>query len=306
MLDLIIIGAGPAGLAASIYASRFNLNHLVIGLQAGGTIALAHRVDNYPGLPGLTGQQLAKKFLDHAEKLGGKVIVQGVTEIIRQNNTFSVTTTKREKHESKALIVATGTERRKLNIPGEKELTGKGISYCPTCDAPFYKDKTVVVVGGANAACSGAIHLTEFASKVYLVYRKSNLRAEPIWIKEVKKNSKIEVLYKQNLTKILGADQGKVTAVELDQEHEGSKLLTCQGVFIEIGGVPLTGLVRGIGIEIEPDGHIKTNREMETNIKGAYCVGDINSTFKEFKQVVSAVAEGALAAQGAYQNLNKK
>ncbi len=306
MLDLIIIGAGPAGLAASIYASRFNLNHLVIGLQFGGTIVLAHKVDNYPGLPGLTGQQLAKKFLDHAEKLGGKIIAQEVMEIAKQNHTFSVITTKGEKYESKALIVATGTERKKLDIPGEKELIGKGVSYCSTCDAPFYKDKTVVVVGGANAACSGAIHLAEFASKIYLVYRKSDLRAEPFWVKEVKKNPRIEVIYKQNLTKILDVDQGKVTAVELDQKYEGKKSLECQGVFIEIGGVPLTGLVREIGVEIESDGHIKTNREMETNIKGVYCVGDINSTFREFKQVVSAVAEGAIAAQGVYQSLNKK
>lgn len=305
MLDLIIIGAGPAGLAASIYASRFNLGHLVIGQILGGTINWAHRVDNYPGLPGLTGLELGKRFLTHAKKQGGKVLAASVTDLKLEKGSFVVETAKDGRYRSKALIIATGTERRKLNIPGEKELVGRGVSYCPTCDAPFYKGKTVVVVGGANAACSGAAHLTEFASKVYLIYRKSTLRAEPFWVKEVKKNPKIEVIYKQNLTKILDVSQGKVTAVELDQEYEGKKLLTCEGVFIEIGGVPLTSLVRKIGVQVEEDGHIKTDTEMETNIKGVYCVGDINSTFKEFKQVVSAVAEGALAAQGVYQSLNR-
>jgi thioredoxin reductase (NADPH) len=304
MLDLIIIGAGPAGLAASIYASRFNLKHIVIGETPGGTINWAHQVDNYPGLPGLTGLELGKRFLDHAEKQGGQIINDNVFELSRQGQGFTVNTSKKS-YQTKALVIATGTERRKLNIPGEKELVGKGVSYCPTCDAPFYKDKTVVIVGGADAACSGAIHLAHFAKKVYLIYRKSSLRAEPFWVKEIKQNPKIETIYGRNLVKILADDNGRVAAVELDKPYSDSRQIDCQGVFIEIGGTPLTSLAAKIGVKLETDGHIKTNNNMETNVRNVFCVGDINSTFKEFKQVISAAAEGAIAAQGVYQNLNR-
>ncbi len=195
--EVIIIGAGPAGLTASIYASRYKLSNLVIGKMPGGTIAYAHRVENYPGLPGISGAELGRKITEQAKSLGAEVVVEEVKKIERSEKDggkgFKISVESQKDFFAKALIVACGSERRKLDIPGEKEYLGRGVSYCTSCDAPFFKGKTVVLVGGANAACSEAIHLSEYAEKVYLVYRKSELRAEPVWVEEVKSNPKIEM-----------------------------------------------------------------------------------------------------------------
>ena len=302
MYDLVIIGAGPAGLAASIYASRYQLKHLVLGAEVGGTISWAHKVDNYPGLPGLTGVDLAKRFVDHAKGLGATIVAAQVVDLQRKGEVFSVVSSDGKRYEAKALILATGTRRKELGVPGEKEFLGKGVSYCPTCDAPFYKGKRVVVVGGADAACSGAIHLAKFADKVYLLYRKGKLRATPAWIKGIEKEKKIKVLYGTNIVKIVGEGE-RVAGVELDEPVEGGKLLAAEGVFIEIGGVPLTDLAGKIGVRVDKENYIPTDDGMSSNVKGVYCVGDVGSHWKECQQVVTAVAEGAVAVCGVYRLL---
>lgn len=303
--DLIIIGAGPAGLAASIYASRYKINHLVFGGPSlGGTIALAHQVENYPGFPAISGLELAQKFLDHAQSLGGKIINQEVVEIKKADGFIILTAGNKKKYQARAVIIATGTKRRKINVPGEDEYLGKGVSYCATCDAAFYKNKVAVVVGGANSACSGAIHLASFAKKVYLIYRKNNLRADPAWIAEAKKIKNITIIYNTNVTAIEGNGQ-KVTHVKLDQPYQGQKSLAADGVFIEVGGAPVVDLVKSLGVKTDKQSFILTDPSMATNIAGIFCAGDANAWQKQCQQAIVAAAEGAIAATSTYQYLNR-
>ncbi len=302
--ELIIVGTGPAGLTASIYASRYHIRHLVLGTIFGGTITLASEVENYPGFPHISGPELGQKFLTHAQKLGATVKNEEVIEMQKEKDGFLIRT-RENKYQTKALIIATGTERRHLGIPGEGKYLGRGVSYCSTCDAPFYREKIVAVVGGANAACMGAIHLAKFAKKVYLIYRRDRLRGEPAWVNQIKKEPKIEVIYNTNVTAILG-DDNKVTHLKLDHPYQGKETLTADGIFIEIGGIPMTTLAKTVGVKTDEDNFIITNEMMITNIPGIFCAGDINSSRKHYQQVVIAAAEGATAALSAYKYLHEK
>lgn len=303
--DLIIIGAGPAGLSASIYASRYKINHLVLGgPNLGGTISWAHQVENYPGFSSISGPKLAQNFLKHAQGLGGKIINQEVIELKRVNGSTVLVADNKKQYQAKAIIIATGTKRKKLNVPGEDKYLGKGVSYCATCDAAFYKNKTVVVIGGANSACSGALHLAHFAQKIYLIYRKSKLRADPAWVTEVKATKNITIIYNKNVTAIEGDNQ-KVTQVKLDQPYQSQKNLLTAGVFIEIGGNPIVDLVKSLGVKTDNQNYILTNQLMATNISGVFCAGDVNAWQKQCQQVIIAAAEGAIAAISAYQYLEQ-
>ncbi len=293
--DLLIIGSGPAGLSASIYASRYRIKHLVLGSHLGGLMALAPMVENYPGFPRISGLELAKKMEAHAKGLGAEIMAANVTEIIRSGQNFMVKTLEGGTFECRTLIIASGMERQKLNIPGGEEYFGKGVSYCSTCDAAFFKEKVVAVVGGANAAVMSAVHLAEFCHKVYLVYRKRQLPAEPIWIERAENNAKIKIIYEANLTEIVG-DGSKVIGAKLDKPWEGKNDLSLDGVFIEIGNVPGTGLVAGLGVEINEKKFIKVKTDMSTNISGLFAAGDIADVAGEFQQIIMATAEGARAA----------
>ena len=302
--DLIIIGTGPAGLAASIYASRYQIKHLLIGSQLGGAIVWASVVENYPGFESISGSDLAQKLIDQVKKLGAEIKNTSVIEIKRKETNFELKTENDEFLEAKALIIATGTQRQKLNISGEAEYLGKGVSYCSTCDAAFFKEKIVAVVGGSNAAVMSAIHLASFAQKVYLIYRRKPLRADPIWVERVQKEPKIEVIYETNVTEIMGDDQ-KVTALKLDHSYQGISQLKADGIFIEIGGVPGTELVKSLGVELDEKGYIKVKPNMSTNITGVFAAGDVANASGELQQIITAVSEGALAANGIYQYLKK-
>mgnify|MGYP001059217272 CR=1 FL=1 len=304
LYDLVIIGAGPAGLAASIYASRYGIKHIVLGINLGGTIALAHQVENYPGFTSISGTELSQKFLEHAKSLGAQIENREIIAIEKLNNNYLVKTNNDHQYQTRTIIIATGTKRRHLNIPGEGKYTGRGVSYCATCDAPFYKNKIAIVIGGANAACSGAIHLANFAQKVYLIYRRDKLRAEPAWVNQVRQNPKIEIIYDTNITEIDG-DNNKVQKAKLDKAYQGKKELFTDGIFVEIGGVPVTGLAKNLGIKTDKDNYIITDNHMATNIPGIYCAGDTNAFQKYFQQVVTAVAEGAAASLGIYQYLKQ-
>lgn len=302
--DLIIVGAGPAGLAASIYASRYNIKHLVLGENLGGTIAWAHKVENYPGFPSISGFELAQNFLNHAKSLGGKIIGQEVVDLEKSNGFLVLTAGNKKKYQAKTLIIATGTKRRKLNVPGEEDYLGKGVSYCATCDAAFYKNKVAVVVGGANSACSGALHLARFAKKVYLIYRRNNLRADPAWVTEAKQTKNITIIYNTNIVAIEGDGQ-KVTALGLDRPFQNQKKLATDGVFIEIGGAPIVDLAKKIGLKTDSDSFVITDNSMATNVAGVFCAGDVNAWQKQCQQAIVAVAEGAIAALGAHQYLGQ-
>lgn len=324
LYDVLIIGAGPAGLTASIYASRYKLNNLVIGKMIGGTITYAHKVENFPGFKEISGVELGQKMAEQARAFGAEILLEGAArvEIGAERvgpakshvsaRRFKIVTEADREFETETLIVATGTERRKLGVPGEAEYLGKGVSYCTTCDAPFFKGKTVVLVGGSNAACSGALHLADFAQKIYLIYRKSQLRAEPVWVEEVKANPKIEVIYETNIVKILGGPayaeasagkQGRVAAVELDKHYNGEEVLKVDGVFIEIGGIPSGELLRPLGVEFTEDGYVRVSEKMETNIPGLFAAGDVTDKGQILSQAITACAQGAIAANSAFEYL---
>ena len=349
MYDLMIIGSGPAGLTASIYASRYKLSNLVIGKLLGGTITHAYKVENFPGFKEISGLELGQKMVEQAKSLGAEIMGEEVVrvEIIKNDaeigesfnvhlpgapqaphhleggkrlaeshispRRFKIVSQTNKEFEGKAIIVATGTERRKLNIPGEKEYLGKGVSYCVTCDAAFFKDKIVVLIGGSNAACSGALHLANFAKKIYLICRKSELRAEPVWVEEVKENSKIEVIYETNITKILGVgeirgvgsvgENERVGGVELNKPHNKSNILLTDGVFIEIGGMPAGEFLRPLGVEFNEDGYVKVSEKMETNISGIFAAGDVTDKSLILSQAITACGLGAIAANSVFEYL---
>ena len=300
--DLIIIGAGPAGLTASLYASRYQIKHLLVGSRLGGAMVWAAMVENYPGFSSITGADLAQKMIEQVKKLGVEIKNTGVLEIKQKQKGFELKTENDEIYEAKALIIATGTQRQKLNIPGEAEYLGKGVSYCASCDGVFFKDKVVAVVGGSNAAVTSALHLSDLAQKVYLIYRRKTLRADPIWRERVQKNSKIEIIYETNVMEILG-DGNKVKALKLDRPYQGSSQLKVDGLFIEIGGKPGTELVKSLGMELDEKGYLKVKPDMSTSMAGVFAAGDVANASGEFQQIVTATSEGALAAKSVYQYL---
>jgi thioredoxin reductase (NADPH) len=300
--DLAIIGTGPSGLSASVYASRYQMSHLLFGSQLGGAMSWAASVENYPGFEKISGFELAQKMIDQVKKLGVEIKNTGIMEIKKKEANFELKTENNELFEAKTLVVATGTQRRKLNIPGETEYLGKGVSYCSTCDGAFFKDKTVMVVGGSNAAAMSALHLAQIAQKVYLAYRKKPLRADPIWVQRVEKEAKIEILYETNVLEILGDGQ-KVNALKLDKTYQESDQLKADGIFIEIGGLPGVDLVKNLGVELDEKGYIKVKPDMSTNVTGIFASGDVANSTGEFQQIVTAVSEGAIAANAAYKLL---
>ena len=302
MFDLIIVGSGPAGLTASIYASRYKLNNVVIGKVLGGTITLAHKIENFPGFKAIAGLELAEKMGEQVKALGAEIILDEVTKIEQREGDFKVFVQSGKNLVSKALIVATGTERRKLGVPGEQEYLGRGVSYCTTCDAPFFRGKTVALIGGSNAAVSGAIHAAGFAAKVYIIYRREQLRAEPIWVEEALKNPQIEVIYNTNVTEVLG-DQAKVTGVKLDKPYHGKDTLALDGVFVEIGGVPLSSLLQKMGVKVTAAGHIDVDKQMRTNLEGLFVAGDFTDESVVLQQGILACAQGAVAAFAAFKYL---
>ncbi len=294
--DLIIVGAGPAGLTAAIYACRYLLNTLVLGELQGGMMSESHRICNFPTQNNISGLELTGKLVNHVKELKGEIKQEKVEDIKKQGKEFRVKTNKNE-YFARKIILAVGTEKRKLDIPGEKEFLGKGVSYCATCDAAFFKDKIVGVVGGSDAALTAALLLAQYAKKVYIIYRKEKFfRAKPAWTKQVKANKKIEVIFNSNITEITGRE--KVEKVKLNTKKD----LKLDGIFIEIGSVPNEEFSKQLRLKTE-EGYIRVNRKQETNIEGVYAAGDI--TNNPLKQVVTACGEGAIAANSAYEEIKK-
>ncbi|MBN1156287.1 thioredoxin-disulfide reductase [Candidatus Woesearchaeota archaeon] len=301
MHDLIILGTGVSGLGAAIYAKRFMLNTLVLGELPGGTITKTHLVENYPGFKSVSGMNLAKSIREHAESAGAEIKDEKVSEVEMKENRFMVKTNNKV-YDSKAIILATGTEIRKLNVPGEEELANRGVSYCATCDGPLYRDATVAVVGGSDSAAKEALFLTEYAKKVYIIYRKENIRAEPVTAERVKKNKKIEIINNANVIEIKGKEV--LSDVVLDRVFNGSKTLKLDGLFVEIGRMPLTELAKKIGVKTDKDGYIVVDSDQRTSVKGIFAAGDVTNA-TAYKQAITGVAEGVKAAFSAYQFLRE-
>ena len=217
-IDLAIIGSGPAGYTASIYASRYKLNNIVFGKSMGGTIADAHKVCNYPGYEEISGFDLGMKFSEQAKNLGGISKQESVEKVEKKDNGMFEITTDKDTYEAKGVILATGTKRSKLMLPGEDKYLGKGVSYCATCDAMFFREKTVAVIGGSDAATTAALLLSETSKQVYIIYRKDELRGDPTWVETVKNTPNIEVIYKTVVTGLNGND--KLESLNLSSEYK--------------------------------------------------------------------------------------
>ncbi len=302
--DLIIIGAGPAGLSASIYASRYAIKHLIVGTVLGGQITETHKIDNYPGMEDMSGFEFGQLWGKHAKKYGVEIIPSLVQEIEKENNIFSLTLADKNILKARTILLATGTKKRELNILGEKEFLGKGVSYCATCDGFFYKNKNVGVIGGSDSAVTSALYLADLAQKVFLIYRKSELRAEPFWVELVKKNNKIEVIYDTNVIEIMGKE--KLEKVKLDKSYNNSDELNLNGLFIEAGSEPSVDYIENLGVETDEGGYIKIQKNGATNIPGIFSAGDITDGSDKFRQVITAASEGAISARGIYNWLRKE
>lgn len=295
--DILIIGAGPAGLSAAIYAYRYGMKSLVVSKTKGGLAAVAHIVCNFPTYKEIKGFQLMQNFVEQVESLGVKILTEEVMKIEKTHDGFTVTSDK-EKIKAKKIVYAVGTIRRKLNVPHEDKYIGRGLSYCSTCDGPLFKNKKVVIVGGSDAALTSALLLADIASEVYIVYRGNEFaRAERAWIDLVEKNKKIKKIFNEEIVEIIG--EKKITGIKL---KSGKEMIT-DGVFVEIGSIPETELVADLGVNLDDRGYIIVDRDQKTNVPGFFAAGDI--TDNHLKQIITAAGEGAVAAYSAYSEIRK-
>lgn len=300
MYDLVIVGAGPAGLGASIYSSRYKLNHVVIGAEIGGQVVEAWEIENYAGIESISGKDLMEKFVQQTKDLGG-VIVEGTVGKIEKTETgFKVMTNDGKTYEAKTIILALGMKARKMNIPGEDKFIGKGISYCATCDAMFYRGKDVVVIGGGDAAATAAIHLAEFANSVQLLYKEGTKTFEPAWEEQMKKNGKIGVGSFSNIYSVVGEE--KVSGLEYELNGE-KKEIAVEGVFIEIGSVPGVVVAQDLGVRTDEQGYLVVDSAQATSVENVWAAGDATTGSNKFRQIITAVAEGAVASGSVYKKI---
>ncbi len=299
--DILIIGAGPAGLTAGLYSARNGLKVGIISKDIGGTGNSILRIENWPGFSG-SGPELMKKFYEQVKEYEVDFILEGVSSVerLKSGKEFSVKTTKQEM-KCRALIIATGTERKKLKIPGEVELLGKGVSYCATCDSFFFKNKNVAVIGESDCAATSAITLSDIAKKVYLVYRGEKLRCENINEERLKEKKNVEIHYNSIPLEIIGEDRVEILSIFSKGKKDN---LNVDGVFIEIGSAPLAEFSNKLDLKMDAEKYIKVDEDMNTNIPGIYAAGDVTDT--KLKQVVVAASQGAIAAKSAYDWLGKQ
>ena len=288
LYDIAIIGTGPAGLSASIYSSRYKLKNIVFGKTPGGTITEGHKICNYPGYEEITGMELGMKMYNHAKKEGGEIVNESIVDIKKDGDIFKL---------------ATGTDRNKLAIPGEDKYLGKGVSYCATCDAMFYRDKIVGVIGGSSAATMAAVMLSDIAEKVYIIYRGTELRGEPTWASQAKEKENVEIIYETVLTELYG--NGKLEGVKLSKPYNGSESLKLDGIFVEIGSEPNITLPLEMGVKIDDHNYIVVDQEQKTSLEGIWAAGDCTTNSNYLKQVITAASEGAVAANSIYMYLKQ-
>lgn len=291
--DVIIIGGGPAGLSAGIYTARARLKSLLIEKNAvGGLIVNAEWVENYPGFPqGISGYDLTQLMEQQAQKYGLETLLAEVTAVELKIKPKVVKTTQGD-FTAKAVIIASGCERTKLGVPGEEQFTGKGISYCATCDAFFFRERPVAVVGGGNAAMTEALHLAKFASRVTVIHRRQQLRATPIMQEKAFAEPNIEFLWNKVVAGIEGEDVVKRLRLR-DVKTDQQSTLDVAGIFVSIGSKPKTAFIKGV-LPLDADGYIITNEKMETELPGVFAAGDIRSS--SIQQVIAAAGDGATAA----------
>lgn len=294
--DVIIAGAGPAGMTAAVYTSRANLDTLMIERGVpGGQMANTEDVENYPGYESILGPELSNKMFEHAKKFGAEYAYGDIKEI-KDGKEYKTVIAGDQEYKARAVIIATGAQYKKLGVPGEEELGGRGVSYCAVCDGAFFKDKELIVVGGGDSAVEEGVYLTRFASKVTIVHRRDELRAQKILQQRAFDNEKIDFIW-DTVVKSINEKDGKVGSVTLYNKKTGQEYeKEADGVFIYIGLVPLSEPFKSLGITNE-NGYIETNENMESSVPGIFAAGDIRE--KELRQIVTATGDGSIAAQAA-------
>ncbi len=303
MYDAVIVGGGPAGLTAGIYAARSGLKTIVLEEKVfGGQIVFSADLENYPGFPeGISGMDVIDKFLEQAKKFGVEINYEGVEKIENDTSFKRVILKNKNCITTKTVILATGASADRLGCPGEAKFIGKGVSYCATCDGAFFKGKTVAVVGGGDSALEEALYLANLVKKIYIIHRRDQFRAVKILQDRVKKNNKIEIIFDSVVREILGDKFVKGALIENVKTKEQTRL-DIDGIFIYIGLTPNSKFVSDL-IQTDEYGYIITNEEMETNIEGIFAAGDVRK--KSLRQVVTACADGAIAASNAQKYIEK-
>ena len=299
-LDVVIIGSGPAGMAAGIYAKRAGLSTVILEKTgiSGGQVLSTYEVDNYPGLPMMNGFDLSESFRGHAERLGVEIKAVIVEKIIDQGNT-KLLVTEDGNYVTKTVIVATGADHAKLNVPGEEELTGMGVSYCATCDGAFFRGRTVAVIGGGDVAIEDAIFLARACEKVYLVHRRDQLRGAKILQEALGKLPNVEILWNSELKEIRGEDQVENLLI-YNNKTQQTQELAAAGVFIAVGTIPNTEFIKGL-VEMGNKGYVVADETCATSVCGIFAAGDVRT--KQLRQIITAAADGANAVTSVEQYL---
>ncbi|MFA6650367.1 MAG: FAD-dependent oxidoreductase, partial [archaeon] len=293
--DLVVVGGGPAGMSAALYAGRYKMSTIMFTDSFGGTTSSAHKICNYPGIKEITGMQLMSDMTEQITDLKIPLYYDKVVDIKKENDIFIVNTDQRTV-KAKKVILGIGKKKKKLGLKREEELAGKGIHYCATCDGAFYKDKIVGVIGGSDAAVTASLLLADVAKKVYLIYRKDKLRSEPMWTEALNKQEKIEVCYNSEVIELLGEE--RLEKIKLNTQ----KTIEIDGLFIEIGAIPNTDLLNKLDIKLDSREEIIVDKEQRTNIFGIFAAGDATNV-SDLKQIVTAVSQGAVAAYHSYIDL---
>jgi thioredoxin reductase (NADPH) len=298
MFDIIIIGGGAAGLAAAMYGGRLGLKTLLISVFLGGNMNFAHWVENYPGFESIKGMELAEKLRAHAEKYKVEFLEEKVGKVERLEKGFLVHAAGAI-YEGRSIILATGSEVRRLGVPGEREFEGKGVHYCALCDGPVYKDKVIAVLGGSDAAVKESLLLSQYAKKIYIIHRGDSMRCESCNYQELLSKPKIEVIANTNVTEIMG--DKLVNAVLLDSEYKGKRELHVDAVFVQIGMVPASQLAEGLGVKLNEKREVITDKDSKTDVLGVFAAGDVTNSSS--KQIITGAGEGVKAAYSAYKYL---
>ena len=297
--DLIIIGAGSAGLPAGMYASRYKIDNIIIGELPGWALATSHCVENWPGVLSAPGGEIMESFLRHAEA-AGSTLIQDRVEVVSKlgENHFEIQTQKWDTYEAKRVILATGNEYKKLGAPGEMEYYGQGVSYCATCDGNFYKGLTVGVVWGGNTAITEALYLADLCAHVHILIRGDRSRAEDIWIDKANERANITFHYNTQVASVEGSMMW-VTGIKLQNDET----LPLDGVFVAIGSSPYTKIVDSMNPEKDPEGCLIVDKRQETSVKWLYAAWDVTTNSNKFRQTIMSAAEGCLAANSVHEDM---
>lgn len=302
MFDVAIVGLGCAGYTAAIYCARYKLSTIIVGVEEGGMGMAAAEVGDWPGTANITGPDLMENFKKHALGFEGVTHrLARVEHLAKSSGGFRLVLQSGESIEARTVILALGTKKRHLGVKGEEEFAGKGVTYCATCDAYFYKGKDVAVLGGGDSAVEGAAIAAQVARKVYLVHRRKEFRAEPYWVDRVHARTNVTFVLERNVVEVLGGT--KVTGVRLDTPFNGKDTLSVDGVFIEVGADPASDLAKTAGCALDTKGYVKVDAAQATTIPGIFAAGDLTTNSNYFAQFTTAAGEGTVAANSVFKYL---